>query len=159
MKHICARLVILISCLYDFCFARHPGRPRIGVLVGIVLASVLGTWALLAVLVWWDLVRRRTILTRVLTARTSLRSEDHWSPSKDALSINVAMFQKFLPKLTLSDLVDATRNFAIENVIGDGGFGTVYKATFQVRFLLDTIFPVHKSLIIDALVYFPHRSS
>ena len=45
------------------------------------------------------------------------------------MSINVAMFEQPLLKLTLVDILEATNNFCKTNIIGDGGFGTVYKAT------------------------------
>lgn len=51
------------------------------------------------------------------------------SRSKEPLSINVAMFEQPLLKLTLVDILEATNNFCKTNIIGDGGFGTVYKAT------------------------------
>jgi hypothetical protein len=49
--------------------------------------------------------------------------------SKEPLSINVAMFeQPLLRRLTLADVLQATNGFCKTNIIGDGGFGTVYKA-------------------------------
>lgn len=51
------------------------------------------------------------------------------SKSKEPLSINVAMFEQPLLKLTLVDLLEATNNFCKTKIVGDGGFGTVYKAT------------------------------
>ncbi|KAM1126720.1 hypothetical protein ACFX13_042649 [Malus domestica] len=53
------------------------------------------------------------------------------SRSKELLSINVAMSQQPLLKLTLVDILEATNNFCKTNIIGDGGFGTVYKATLS----------------------------
>ncbi|KAK8482350.1 hypothetical protein V6N11_008830 [Hibiscus sabdariffa] len=50
------------------------------------------------------------------------------SRSKEPLSINIAMFQQPLLKLTLGDIVEGTSHFCKTNIIGDGGFGTVYKA-------------------------------
>ncbi|CAM6073939.1 unnamed protein product [Sphagnum tenellum] len=102
---------------------------NISALVCIVLATGMGTWAVLGLLCWWELSRRRKILTRLLAVHDLVTHE--WPTPKDALSINVAMFETLLPKLTLGDLMEATNNFSIENVIGDGGFGTVYKATFK----------------------------
>jgi Leucine-rich repeat (LRR) protein len=51
--------------------------------------------------------------------------------SKEPLSINVAMFERPLMRLTLADILQATNNFCKTNIIGDGGFGTVYKATLS----------------------------
>ncbi|KAG6390204.1 hypothetical protein SASPL_151686 [Salvia splendens] len=51
------------------------------------------------------------------------------SRSKEPLSINIAMFEQPLLKLTLVDILEATNNFCKSNIIGDGGLGTVYKAT------------------------------
>lgn len=51
------------------------------------------------------------------------------SKMKEPLSINVAMFEQPLLRLTLADVLRATNNFSKTNIIGDGGFGTVYKAT------------------------------
>lgn len=136
------------------CHRHHDGKLAAGALIGIGLASAFGTWALLALIVWWQLARRRTILTRVLAAHDL--GTENWPTPKEALSINVAMFQKFLPKLTLGDLMKATDNFAIENVVGDGGFGTVYKASFQVRFHASTrklwYCVLHHSLLRHSLI-------
>ncbi|XP_077248531.1 uncharacterized protein LOC143888110 isoform X2 [Tasmannia lanceolata] len=51
------------------------------------------------------------------------------SRSKEPLSINVATFEQPLLRLTLVDILEATNNFCNANIIGEGGFGTVYKAT------------------------------
>ncbi|KAK2653811.1 hypothetical protein Ddye_013667 [Dipteronia dyeriana] len=51
------------------------------------------------------------------------------SRSREPLSINIAMFEQPLLRLTLVDILEATNNFCKTNIIGDGGFGTVYKAT------------------------------
>ncbi|KAI3942593.1 hypothetical protein MKX01_010488 [Papaver californicum] len=53
------------------------------------------------------------------------------SRSKEPLSINIAMFEQPLLKLTLVDILGATNNFCKTNIIGDGGFGTVYKAMLE----------------------------
>ncbi|ESR34743.1 hypothetical protein CICLE_v10004265mg [Citrus x clementina] len=50
------------------------------------------------------------------------------SRSKEPLSINIAMFEQPLMRLTLVHILEATNNFCKTNIIGDGGFGTVYKA-------------------------------
>jgi hypothetical protein len=46
------------------------------------------------------------------------------------LSINIATFEKPLRKLTYQHLWEATDGFSAESIIGRGGFGDVYKATF-----------------------------
>ncbi|KAK3161772.1 hypothetical protein QOZ80_1BG0081200 [Eleusine coracana subsp. coracana] len=49
----------------------------------------------------------------------------------NALSINLAAFEKNLQKLTLADLVEATNGFHNDSLIGSGGFGDVYKAQLK----------------------------
>ncbi|XP_010431242.1 PREDICTED: leucine-rich repeat receptor protein kinase EMS1-like [Camelina sativa] len=49
------------------------------------------------------------------------------SRSREPLSINVAMFEQPLLKVSLGDIVEGTDHFCKKNIIGDGGFGTVYK--------------------------------
>ncbi|KAL6845644.1 hypothetical protein ACP4OV_025139 [Aristida adscensionis] len=49
----------------------------------------------------------------------------------NALSINLAAFEKPLQKLTLGDLVEATNGFHNDSLIGSGGFGDVYKAQLK----------------------------
>uniref|UniRef100_M8BQ53 non-specific serine/threonine protein kinase n=1 Tax=Aegilops tauschii TaxID=37682 RepID=M8BQ53_AEGTA len=48
--------------------------------------------------------------------------------SREPLSINLATFQHSLLRVTIDDILKATKNFSKEHIIGDGGFGTVYKA-------------------------------
>lgn len=51
--------------------------------------------------------------------------------AREALSINLATFEKPLRKLTLADLVEATNGFHNDSLIGSGGFGDVYKAELK----------------------------
>lgn len=46
-------------------------------------------------------------------------------------SINFAMFEKSPKKLNLEDIARATNDFHGDTVIGEGGFGTVYRATLR----------------------------
>ncbi|KAJ6803103.1 brassinosteroid LRR receptor kinase BRI1-like [Iris pallida] len=51
--------------------------------------------------------------------------------TKEALSINLATFEKPLQKLTFQDLLDATNGFHSDSLVGSGGFGDVYKAQLK----------------------------
>ena len=51
--------------------------------------------------------------------------------AREALSINLATFEKPLRKLTFSDLLEATNGFHNDSLIGSGGFGDVYKAELK----------------------------
>nr|XP_028959574.1 uncharacterized protein LOC103413440 isoform X2 [Malus domestica] len=51
--------------------------------------------------------------------------------AREALSINLATFEKPLQKLTFADLLEATNGFHDNSLIGKGGFGDVYKAQLK----------------------------
>ncbi|KAL1337475.1 hypothetical protein HN51_032158 [Arachis hypogaea] len=51
--------------------------------------------------------------------------------AREALSINLATFEKPLRKLTFGDLLEATNGFHNDSLIGSGGFGDVYKAQLK----------------------------
>ncbi|KAF5745184.1 protein BRASSINOSTEROID INSENSITIVE 1-like [Tripterygium wilfordii] len=51
--------------------------------------------------------------------------------AREALSINLATFDKPLRKLTFGDLLEATNGFHNDSLIGSGGFGDVYKAQLK----------------------------
>lgn len=51
--------------------------------------------------------------------------------TKEALSINLAAFEKPLKNLTFADLLEATNGFHNDRLIGSGGFGDVYKARLK----------------------------
>ncbi|GMH06657.1 hypothetical protein Nepgr_008497 [Nepenthes gracilis] len=51
--------------------------------------------------------------------------------AREALSINLATFEKPLQKLTFADLLEATNGFHNDSLIGSGGFGDVYKAQLK----------------------------
>ncbi|KAG1367605.1 brassinosteroid LRR receptor kinase BRI1-like [Cocos nucifera] len=51
--------------------------------------------------------------------------------TKEALSINLATFEKAPRKLTFADLLEATNGFHNDSLIGSGGFGDVYKAQLK----------------------------
>ncbi|CAN1828827.1 Systemin receptor SR160 [Linum perenne] len=51
--------------------------------------------------------------------------------AKEALSINLAAFDRPLRRLTFADLLQATNGFHNDSLIGSGGFGDVYKARLK----------------------------
>lgn len=61
------------------------------------------------------------------TANTSWKL----TSAREALSINLATFEKPLRKLTFADLLEATNGFHNDSLIGSGGFGDVYKAQLK----------------------------
>ncbi|OIT21226.1 PREDICTED: systemin receptor SR160 [Nicotiana attenuata] len=54
-----------------------------------------------------------------------------FTSAREALSINLAAFEKPLRKLTFADLLEATNGFHNDSLIGSGGFGDVYKAQLK----------------------------
>ncbi|KAL8481048.1 hypothetical protein ACS0TY_027545 [Phlomoides rotata] len=63
--------------------------------------------------------------------RTSSREELLGKKSKEPLSINIATFEHTLLRVKAADISSATENFSQSYIIGDGGFGTVYKARLE----------------------------
>ncbi|KAL2521398.1 Protein BRASSINOSTEROID INSENSITIVE 1 [Forsythia ovata] len=62
----------------------------------------------------------------------SATATGNWKLSaRDALSINLATFEKPLRKLTFADLLAATNGFHSDSLIGSGGFGDVYRAQLK----------------------------
>lgn len=51
--------------------------------------------------------------------------------AREALSINLATFEKPLRKLTFADLLEATNGFHNDTLVGSGGFGDVYRAQLK----------------------------
>ncbi|KAK8587649.1 hypothetical protein V6N12_022133 [Hibiscus sabdariffa] len=51
--------------------------------------------------------------------------------AREALSINLATFEKPLRRLTFADLLKATNGFHNDSLVGSGGFGDVYKAQLK----------------------------
>ncbi|KAG2319072.1 hypothetical protein Bca4012_054690 [Brassica carinata] len=63
--------------------------------------------------------------------RTGNNTDWRLTGAKEALSINLAAFEKPLRKLTFADLLKATNGFHEGSMIGSGGFGDVYKAVLK----------------------------
>ncbi|KDO40910.1 hypothetical protein CISIN_1g035768mg, partial [Citrus sinensis] len=107
-------------------------------LVGIVVGSVLVIAIIVSVLWWW--IQRSNRQSDPEETRESKRnsisdqnrksiSDRSSSALMEHLSINLAMFEPSLQKLTYDQIVAGTNKFCEENVIGGGGFGTVFKGT------------------------------
>lgn len=113
---------------------RPPNLLSTGAILGMTIGSTIAFLSVLFVFLRWRMLKQETMtktkdlermkLTMVLEAGTCLTM----AKSKEPLSINIAMFERPLLRLTLADILLATNNFCKTNIIGDGGFGTVYKA-------------------------------
>jgi hypothetical protein len=104
-----------------------------GAILGITIGCTIAFLSLLFVVLRWRLLKREAVMkTKDLEKKFSMMLDSStcltMAKSKEPLSINVAMFEQPLLRLTLADILLATNNFCKTNIIGDGGFGTVYKA-------------------------------
>ncbi|KAL6127750.1 hypothetical protein ACLB2K_071113 [Fragaria x ananassa] len=103
------------------------------IVIGSALISLAGVVALIR---WLTRSSRQSDLEEREDSKLKSFMDHHLyflsnSQPKEPLSINMAMFGQPLLKLTLVDILEATNNFCKTNIIGDGGFGTVYKATLS----------------------------
>ena len=122
------------KCPADMDAGLAPGFPSTGAILGLTIGSTIAFLSMLFVFLRWRLLKQEAMaktkdlermkLTMVLEAGACMTMPK----SKEPLSINVAMFERPLLRLTLADILVATNNFCKTNIIGDGGFGTVYKA-------------------------------
>ncbi|KAL7229721.1 hypothetical protein ACSBR2_008266 [Camellia fascicularis] len=132
-KDLCGRILGL-ECPLKSLDRRRPLLNLWG-LASIVIGTILMTLSIAIVLrIWVSKSRRRSDPENTDESKLNSSIDQNLYflssiRSKEPLSINVAMFEQPLLKLTLVDILEATNNFCKTNVIGDGGFGTVYKAT------------------------------
>lgn len=105
---------------------------------GVILAVLISAGLACAVAIWAVAVRARRREVRKALMLSSLqdgtRTATTWKlgkAEKEALSINVATFQRQLRKLTFTQLIEATNGFSAASLIGSGGFGEVFKATLK----------------------------
>ncbi|TQD96406.1 hypothetical protein C1H46_017901 [Malus baccata] len=83
-----------------------------------------------------DLLRRKkreSAIDVYIDSRNQSGTANGWklTGAREALSINLATFEKPLQKLTFADLLEATNGFHDNSLIGKGGFGDVYKAQLK----------------------------
>jgi Leucine-rich repeat (LRR) protein len=103
---------------------------------GVVLSVLVSAISLCAIVISGIIIKARRKEAKETKMLNSLQA-DHaattWKIGKDkeALSINVATFQRQLRRLTFSQLIEATNGFSTATLIGSGGFGEVFKATLK----------------------------
>ncbi|GJR67695.1 leucine-rich repeat receptor protein kinase EMS1 [Tanacetum coccineum] len=131
-KDLCGR-ILGMECP-DQRFEKRSRFLNVWVLTSIVIGMLLVTVFVMAK-IWMNKMKKRDDCERVNDIKMSSNSALDQnlyllgsSRSKEPLSINIAMFEQPLLKLTLADILEATNNFCKSNIVGDGGFGTVYKA-------------------------------
>ena len=117
--------------------SRAPRSFSTGAILGLTIGCIIAFLGVFFLVSKWRLLKQeanakttdleRMKLTMVMEAGTCMVLPK----SKEPLSINIAMFERPLMRLTLADILHATNNFCKTNIIGDGGFGTVYKATLS----------------------------
>ncbi|CAA6659895.1 unnamed protein product [Spirodela intermedia] len=120
----------------------YPGSARAlnhSSIFGISLGGAVVFLALLLALLRWK-TRGQKPPSELLSATSASKSstvepasteELLGKKTKEPLSINIATFEHPLLRLTLADILKATENFSKAHVIGDGGFGTVYRAVLS----------------------------
>ncbi|KAJ0233529.1 Protein BRASSINOSTEROID INSENSITIVE 1 [Hirschfeldia incana] len=116
---------------------RNGGRKQPS-LVGSVAMGLLFSFVCICGLVLFGREMRRRRRMREDAAvceedgdRTGNNTDWRLTGAKEALSINLAAFEKPLRKLTFADLLKATNGFHEDSMIGSGGFGDVYKAVLK----------------------------
>lgn len=114
--------------------AVHPSHKVLiaATICGIAIAVILSV--LLVVYLRQRLLKRRSPLALGHASKTNttdeltLRNELLGKKSQEPPSINLAIFEHSLMKVAADDILKATENFSMLHIIGDGGFGTVYRA-------------------------------
>ncbi|KAK8451170.1 hypothetical protein SEVIR_6G162300v4 [Setaria viridis] len=114
--------------------ALHPSDRVLRVaIICVIILAIIFVLVLLMVCLRWKLLRSRpSALVPASKARATVEptSSDGLLGKKfrEPLSINLATFQHALLRITADDILKATDNFSKVHIIGDGGFGTVYRA-------------------------------
>ncbi|KAF8402240.1 hypothetical protein HHK36_013192 [Tetracentron sinense] len=101
---------------------------------GIALGVTLFFQVLLIGLLRWKKFRREVLSLAAVkgkpmtTIEPASTDELLGKKPKEPLSFNIATFEHSLLPLNAADILSATDNFSKTHIIGDGGFGTVYRA-------------------------------
>lgn len=99
-------------------------------LVGTIVGSIF-VIAIIVFVLWWiqRSNRQRDPEATEESKRNNIFDKNKKSPLMEYFSTNLAMFEPSLRKLTYDQIVFGTKKFCEKNVIGGGGFGTVFKGT------------------------------
>ncbi|KAG0495662.1 hypothetical protein HPP92_000353 [Vanilla planifolia] len=108
--------------------------------VALIVAFIL-VFISIVVLMWRKQEKKKLELTPANKAKSSAiepasSSEFLSKRFKEPVSINIATFEHALFRITLSDIMKATDDFSKAHIIGDGGFGTVYKASLPTGLMV-----------------------
>ncbi|KAF8689320.1 hypothetical protein HU200_042117 [Digitaria exilis] len=106
-----------------------------GVILAVLGAGVVACGVAAACVVMARARRKEAREARMLSSlQDGTRTATIWKlgkAEKEALSINVATFQRQLRRLTFTQLIEATNGFSAGSLVGSGGFGEVFKATLK----------------------------
>ncbi|GJM92074.1 hypothetical protein PR202_ga08502 [Eleusine coracana subsp. coracana] len=111
----------------------HSSRRVLRAAIICVILAVIIAVIVLVVYLRWKLLRSKPeAIIPISKSKASVEptSSDELlgRKSREPLSINVATFEHALLRVTADDILKATENFSKVHIIGDGGFGTVYRA-------------------------------
>ncbi|KAI3946591.1 hypothetical protein MKX01_014449 [Papaver californicum] len=113
----------------------YPSSPALNkaCVWGITLGATFSFLFLLFGLLRWRMLKNESMAltlgkTKSVTVNESATTDEFLlKKPKEPLSINIATFEHSLLRVSASDILTATENFSKTHIIGDGGFGTVYK--------------------------------
>jgi hypothetical protein len=120
--------------------AQKKNSSKTGVIVGVVVgAAVLGVLALAGICMWRQ-KRRKLLLEQQGKWDTMITSTIYYESSLDIVFINLSfvMFSELYsivgrPNVFVyGELRTATENFSSNNLLGEGGYGSVYKVSLSI---------------------------
>ncbi|OEL25076.1 Serine/threonine-protein kinase BRI1-like 2 [Dichanthelium oligosanthes] len=115
--------------------SRSGRRALWSVILAVLVAGVVACGLAAACIVVARAHRKEAREARMLSSlQDGTRTATIWKlgkAEKEALSINVATFQRQLRRLTFTQLIEATNGFSAGSLVGSGGFGEVFKATLK----------------------------